>query len=145
MTHEVIGDRAEPRIAAMIRVDVPGRPPSTNDSNRQVAAARWRIRREWRSTAGSFGTAARLSWESRHGLKWETLKQADLEVRFILPDARRRDLDNLISTLKPLLDGIVDAGLIADDSIECIVGFSVSFGIRKGVTSTEFVIREFEP
>ncbi|MPZ66192.1 MAG: hypothetical protein GEU83_11985 [Pseudonocardiaceae bacterium] len=30
-------------------------------------------------------------------------------------DGRRRDADNLVATLKPLCDGLVDAGLVTDD------------------------------
>lgn len=30
-------------------------------------------------------------------------------------DGRRRDEDNLVGTFKPICDGIVDAGLVADD------------------------------
>lgn len=32
------------------------------------------------------------------------------------PDRRRRDEDNLFATLKPLADGLVDAGVVADDT-----------------------------
>ena len=39
--------------------------------------------------------------------------QAD--VVFILPDRRRRDLDNLMAMLKPAWDGMVDGGLLEDD------------------------------
>jgi len=38
-----------------------------------------------------------------------------IQVTFIPPDARRRDLDNLIASLKPHLDGISDA-IGIDDS-----------------------------
>ena len=37
-------------------------------------------------------------------------------VTFVLPDKRRRDLDNLVALVKPLLDGAVDAGIMVDDS-----------------------------
>ena len=38
-----------------------------------------------------------------------------IQVTFIPPDARRRDLDNLIASIKPHLDGISDA-IGIDDS-----------------------------
>lgn len=34
------------------------------------------------------------------------------------PDRRRRDEDNLIATAKPCWDGIVDAGVVKDDTSE---------------------------
>jgi crossover junction endodeoxyribonuclease RusA len=34
------------------------------------------------------------------------------------PDRRRRDEDNLIATAKPLWDGLVDAGIVPDDTSE---------------------------
>ena len=37
-----------------------------------------------------------------------------IQATFIPPDARRRDLDNLIASIKPHLDGISDAILIDD-------------------------------
>jgi crossover junction endodeoxyribonuclease RusA len=37
-----------------------------------------------------------------------------IQVTFIPPDARRRDLDNLIASIKPHLDGISDAIRIDD-------------------------------
>lgn len=35
---------------------------------------------------------------------------------FHVTDKRRRDLDNLMASIKPLWDGLVDAGILADDS-----------------------------
>lgn len=37
------------------------------------------------------------------------------------PDKRRRDRSNAASTIKALLDGVVEAGVLADDSDEHIV------------------------
>ncbi len=39
-------------------------------------------------------------------------------VTFHVTDKRRRDLDNLMASIKPLWDGIVDAGILQDDSAE---------------------------
>lgn len=44
-------------------------------------------------------------------------------VRF--PDKRRRDLQNYHKTLKALLDGFVDAGLLPDDDADHLVGLDV--------------------
>lgn len=44
------------------------------------------------------------------------LASADVTLRVFPPDRRRRDEDNLVATLKPCLDGIVDAGVLTDDT-----------------------------
>lgn len=48
-----------------------------------------------------------------NGLKW---MRATYKARFYFPDARRRDADNAIASLKSALDGVADAGLIVNDS-----------------------------
>jgi crossover junction endodeoxyribonuclease RusA len=40
-----------------------------------------------------------------------------MTITFILKDKRRRDFDNLIAAFKPGLDGLVDAGILEDDSV----------------------------
>ncbi len=44
--------------------------------------------------------------------------QSRIEVTlvWIVPDHRRRDEDNVVPTLKALCDGIVDAGIVPDDT-----------------------------
>ena len=44
--------------------------------------------------------------------RWEL---AEAQATFYLPDARRRDGDNLSASLKAAWDGIVDAEILADD------------------------------
>ena len=39
------------------------------------------------------------------------------EVTFTFPDRRRRDQDNALASLKAAWDGLVDAGLLADDKM----------------------------
>lgn len=43
-----------------------------------------------------------------------------VELHYVPRDSRRRDRDNLVPTLKPCLDGIVDAGLVPDDTPDYI-------------------------
>jgi crossover junction endodeoxyribonuclease RusA len=42
--------------------------------------------------------------------------EAVAQVTFWLPDRRRRDRDNLAASLKAAFDGLVDAGILADDA-----------------------------
>jgi Holliday junction resolvase RusA-like endonuclease len=41
---------------------------------------------------------------------------AIVELHYVPKDARRRDEDNLVATLKPACDGLVDAGVVDDDT-----------------------------
>ena len=41
-----------------------------------------------------------------------------MHLTFVVTTKRRRDLDNLIASMKSGIDGIVDAGLIRDDSAD---------------------------
>jgi len=42
--------------------------------------------------------------------------KAHITVTWVAGDKRRRDPDNLFASMKSYIDGLVDAGLIADDS-----------------------------
>ena len=44
---------------------------------------------------------------------------AKVDITFVVPDRRRRDKTNFASAFKAGLDGLVDAGIIKDDSYEC--------------------------
>lgn len=41
-----------------------------------------------------------------------------VQLDWYVPDKRRRDVDNTVATLKPLCDGLVDAGVVPDDTPE---------------------------
>ena len=45
-------------------------------------------------------------------------KPCDIFVTFVFADKRRRDHDNLFSTLKFILDGVVEANILKDDSFK---------------------------
>lgn len=48
------------------------------------------------------------------------LKRAVVKIDWGLPDRRRRDRDNLLAATKPMLDGLVAANVIEDDSVRHI-------------------------
>jgi hypothetical protein len=52
------------------------------------------------------------------------LARADLTVWVVYPArvTRRRDVSNYLATVKPLLDGMVDAGVLPDDDDEHLTG-----------------------
>ena len=79
--------------------------PNTRKDRRQTTATR----RGYREHACLLAIAAQGS----HRRQWTA---ATVAYRFYLPDRRRRDIDNLIAAAKPVLDGLQDARVIADDS-----------------------------
>lgn len=73
--------------------------------------------------------------------KWKNLDMARVDVTFVVPDNRRRDKTNLASAFKPCLDGIVDAGILVDDSWQhCDDQYHVR--MEKGQGRTEVEIQE---
>ena len=55
--------------------------------------------------------------------QWQAPERAKITYEFHVANRRRRDLDGLISACKPYIDGLVDAGILKDDS-----GFYLSIG-----------------
>jgi Holliday junction resolvase RusA-like endonuclease len=43
-------------------------------------------------------------------------EKAHITITWVAKDKRRRDPDNLFAAMKPYIDGLVEAGLIEDDS-----------------------------
>lgn len=60
---------------------------------------------QWRAAAG---------WRARQA-KVSAMQRADIEVRVVFPNARRRDPHNLTPTIKACIDGLVDVGMLPDD------------------------------
>ena len=48
------------------------------------------------------------------------LPRVSIELHYAPRDKRRRDAINLAATIKPLEDGIVDAGVVPDDTAEYV-------------------------
>jgi crossover junction endodeoxyribonuclease RusA len=92
-------------------------PPATLSPN---ARPHWRAKakavRECRQTTY---LSALVALARRPPPRWTFCR---VEYQFQFADHRHRDLDNLIAAAKPVLDGLVDAGVLSDDSradLEC--------------------------
>ena len=59
-------------------------------------------------------------------------ERAIVHYEFFVPDDRQRDEGNLIYQCKPLIDGCVDAGIIAGDHWQVLSTGHVKTTIRKG-------------
>lgn len=115
-----------------ISIVIPGRPPTPN------------VRRHWREVYRdnkAWAETARL--EAVRAIQrtagWKPASRARVSVAFGVKDRRVRDLDNLIASIKPLLDGLVQAGILVDDSLDVIT--VMEFGaIRTEEDQTAFII-----
>jgi crossover junction endodeoxyribonuclease RusA len=65
-------------------------------------------------------------------VEWPPMQQAILTIDFYAPDNRRRDVLNLCQSLKPVIDGVVDAGLIPDDSWQTLSIGAPSYQVASG-------------
>lgn len=90
-----------------VEIDVPlwkGKPPLTLNQ-RLHWSEKARRTKKIRDTVGWQAQAMRLG----------TATHVSVQLHYNTGDRRRRDSDNLVATLKPCVDGLVDAGLVPDD------------------------------
>ena len=79
-------------------------PMSLNDRMDRWTKARWTK------------TLRQTAWALAKQAKIPPLGACDVVLLYVPRDRRRRDEDNLTATLKPLADGLVDAGVVVDDT-----------------------------
>ena len=80
-----------------------------------------------------------LAWEEH--IQGPPMEQAVISYEFTVTSKRRRDLDNLVASMKAAQDGLVDAGVIrADDSQHLRLG-KVSLVVGKEAKTTITVER----
>uniref|UniRef100_A0A6H2A434 Uncharacterized protein n=1 Tax=viral metagenome TaxID=1070528 RepID=A0A6H2A434_9ZZZZ len=94
----------------MIKVEIPcALPNATNPNWKGHWAVRAKAVKQFRADA----YFAALVWGAR---KEPPYKKATVTITLIVPDKRYiRDPDNALASLKPAIDGCVDAGIIKDD------------------------------
>lgn len=110
----------------VVEVFVPGIPPTPNDRPGTWGES-LRLRAAWKE-------AARLAAGRRHDSDPALPRVGelvDVEYCFVYGTRRRRDPDNQVAAAKPLLDGLVAAGLLADDSNATIRRLSTTTEIRR--------------
>jgi crossover junction endodeoxyribonuclease RusA len=81
---------------------------SLND--RMAHIVKWLKTKEWRDAAHVLAKAQKIP----------RCRRVRIELHYRPVDNRRRDVINLAAALKPLEDGIVDAGVVPDDTPEFI-------------------------
>ena len=78
--------------------------------------------RSWQATADEKAEAVQVgkiaTLDALKGKRPIIATPVKFSITFYCPDHRRRDIDNLLASLKPLLDGIANATGIDDSVIE---------------------------
>lgn len=75
-----------------------------------------------------------ITWARAHAHRSRAMPAADCTVHIYWHDKRRRDEHNYYPTLKAAIDGVVDAGLIPDDSTKYLTGPDIRVG--EGLSAT---------
>lgn len=86
-------------------------------------------------------TCAAIQAQNANGLPWD---KCEVSVKLYHQTNRRRDLDNAVSMLKSMFDGIVDAGVVVDDTPEYMTRKWPEFATDKSQPRMEVVIRRAE-
>ncbi|MGP9622220.1 hypothetical protein ACT3S7_04465 [Corynebacterium sp. AOP34-AQ2-28] len=73
-------------------------------------------RRGWRTTARITKELRREAWIRAKATRIGRQDHITVTLHYQAPDRRRRDAGNLMPTHKALIDGLVDAGIIPDDT-----------------------------
>lgn len=124
-------------------VRIPGRPPGGNALHRMGHWAVRKSREQWSQLAYAVAVQER-QYRAERGNPWETAGTAEIAVEWRCKVRRRRDYDNLVSGLKPLLDGLVRAGVIRDDSTDVLRSLG-PFTVTVGAGSDETVLTVLVP
>ncbi len=94
----------------VLEIALPGLPPKEFSGNSRVHYLA-------RHAAGVIARDEVIARVNAYGYDLGILDEPVVEIRWGLPDKRRRDWDNLIACMKPCIDGLVHAGVLKDDSV----------------------------
>ena len=75
---------------------------------------------------------------------FKTFERCEVEEVFIVPDMKRRDIEGLITAVKPWIDGCVSAGIVVDDEWKHLCKISGSINYEKGCRRTKITFKEVQ-
>lgn len=115
-----------------MKFEIPGRLPGLNEI---IAAAK-----------SHFGAYAKMKYENTTAIAWQAKKlpayqRADITITWYEPN-RRRDPDNVSGGQKFILDGLVVAGVIKNDSQRYINSIKHMWGVDRENPRVEVEITE---
>jgi len=103
-----------------------------NLNQRMHWAEKARLTKAWRNAAHVFASGSKLP---------NGLERVHTVAHIIKPTARKYDVHNLMPTLKACIDGLVDYGLIVDDTNDHLTGPDLRQG-DKGYAAVVLTITE---
>jgi len=125
-----------------ITLDLPHRDLWPNASKPWGAASRGRgfvvARRKKKYRRAAYATMLEQGFGH---LRWS---RVSCTIAFYWPDRRRRDADNAQAAMKSAYDGIIDAGLVADDDTEHLLHRPPVFAIDREHPRVEITLRRME-
>lgn len=110
----------------MMSILVPGIPPSPNQTRREHWAKRAAEAKRWKRDTYMAAVGVRNAYLARYPGLFLPLTEARVRCVIVTPSSVRRDPDNAMASMKPLIDGVVQAGILADDSFAVISDLSVA-------------------
>ena len=114
-----------------VRITIPGVPPSLNQfAGRENTNEYRKAKADWTD---------RVVWMVKRVRPEKPFDRARVEILYYFPDNRRRDPDNYCGKL--MLDGLTRAGVIVDDSFQCIT-LSLGGGHDKDNPRTVITVME---
>lgn len=120
-----------------VEIRIAGRPPTPNNHTK-ATGYQFALSRRWKETAEKAA-------KETIGEEFQPIRAANIDVIFVVPDARDRDWDNLIASTKPLTDGLVAAGVLVGDSQRVIrrIAFP-EIRLERGLQATIYRITELD-
>jgi len=107
--------------------------PNRPTGSRGSRMAKARITKRYRQTAWAIALNERVATGP-----W---KRAQATLVFYWPDRRRRDIRNAEAAMKAAYDGIVDAGILADDSYDVLTHKPTQFKLDREHPRVEILIQ----
>lgn len=77
-------------------------------------------RQHWRPKAKAVRAVREATYALARQARIPALGRVSIELHYAPRDNRRRDAINLAATVKPIEDGLVDAGVVPDDTAEYV-------------------------
>lgn len=118
----------------MIEILLEGLPPTPNQLIRMHWAQVAKEKKRWRTMTYYQARSLRPQTPYRH-----------VELTVVRGSSRGTDLDNVLAAVKPIIDGLVDAGILADDCpkvVQRIIPMWEKAPIRKGFI--KIIVREIK-
>lgn len=76
---------------------------------------------------------------------WNKIQPVDkciLKFTFIFKDRRKRDIDNYAATVKMIIDGLVEYGILPDDNWNHVVKIEMAIAIQAKMEGVQVTIQE---